>query len=344
MRKQDRWAVAFARSQKGSLSVTALWMLALLSLTAAGLARTILTGLRMESYELRSVEAAWLARAGINHAISVLLSETGFDSTSACDGLTGQWAHSPDVFKWISCGSGFFEVAYAPLEKYPGVSCLYGALDENRRINLNRAPAEVLLRLPGMNQEKLAALLDWRDRDDEPRALGAESAYYLAHHSYPCKNADLDFVEELALVLGFTDDAVRQLAPLVTTYGDGRVNINTAGAGVLETLGLRPQLAQSIAEARWGPDQVPFTADDFVFTSQFDIVGALKSKLMIHLAPEDELLMNRLIAQQLLGVASSHFTISSSGIAMDGQVRKEIKATVERVNRERVKILSWTEE
>ncbi len=329
-------------NQAASLSVTALWILALLTVIAIGLSRHALIDLRLDHYDLRSTEARWLARAGIRHATAVLNMEASADSLNAWDAVTEVWAYSPELFKHVACGNGFFAVGYAIKNDEADVREVYGMVDENRKINLNRAPAEILLRLPGMNAEKVAALLDWRDRDDISEAGGAEAAYYLAlHPSYRCKDADLDCVEELELVRGFTQHDVQRLRPLVTVYGDGRVNINTASAEVLQVLGLRPELVRTIVAARQGPDGEPFTSDDLVFKNAFEISRALHR--LTPLTPDDQIMLNRLAAQGLLGVASSHFTITAVGIAMNGELRQSITAVVHRLSRNRVDIVSWKE-
>lgn len=63
----------------------------------------------------------------------------------------------------------------------------------------------LLLALPGMTEEVADSILDYLDDDDEPRAYGAESEYYLSLPSpYEPKNGPLDSVEELLLVKGVT--------------------------------------------------------------------------------------------------------------------------------------------
>ncbi len=81
----------------------------------------------------------------------------------------------------------------------------YGVSDEAGRINLNTADEATLGALPGMTPDRLDALLDYRDRDDEPRPQGAEQEYYLQlTHPYVIRNGALATVEELLLVRGFT--------------------------------------------------------------------------------------------------------------------------------------------
>ena len=91
----------------------------------------------------------------------------------------------------------------------------------------------------------IEAIIDWLDEDDEPLDFGgAESSYYQGLDTpYGPRNGPMEFVEELLLVKGVTDELyfgtedIPGLASLVTPHGrDGKVNINTADAFVLGAL------------------------------------------------------------------------------------------------------------
>lgn len=80
---------------------------------------------------------------------------------------------------------------------------VFGLVDEAGKLNLNKASQAMLEALPGMTQELAAAIIDWRDTNDELTANGAESEIYLRKQPpYECKNADFESIEELALVNG----------------------------------------------------------------------------------------------------------------------------------------------
>jgi DNA uptake protein ComE-like DNA-binding protein len=123
--------------------------------------------------------------------------------------------------------------------------------DESARLNLNTATSDMLVALPGMTEEIADAILDWRDDDDEPGPLGAESDYYLSLPSpYEAANGPFETVDELRLVKGvdavlFDGDGTAAnpgLRNLVTVRsgernvdreGRPRLNINTADPGQL---------------------------------------------------------------------------------------------------------------
>lgn len=63
----------------------------------------------------------------------------------------------------------------------------------------------LLMGLPGMTEDTAEAILDWIDKDDQPRDYGAESEYYSTLPTpYQPANGPLHSVEELLLVRGVT--------------------------------------------------------------------------------------------------------------------------------------------
>ncbi len=90
----------------------------------------------------------------------------------------------------------------------------YGVTPEASKLNLNAATdteleallTPLLLDLQVQNApELIAALLDWRDEDDEPRPGGAENEYYnTLEPAYLTKNGPFETLEELLLVKGWT--------------------------------------------------------------------------------------------------------------------------------------------
>jgi type II secretory pathway component PulK len=81
----------------------------------------------------------------------------------------------------------------------------FGLVDESSKLNLNNTniTREMLEMLPRMTPELAAAIIDWRDADDQVTNGGAEAdTYALLRPAYYCKNAPFDSVDELRLVAG----------------------------------------------------------------------------------------------------------------------------------------------
>jgi DNA uptake protein ComE-like DNA-binding protein len=144
-------------------------------------------------------EDAYAAAVGGVRRVSELLS----DSLDA----PAEWTNSPTLFRdrYLGTFGGirWLYTVYAANPDDPG-NLRYGVIDESSRINVNTASAEVLASLPGMSNDLVDALIDYRDRDDTPRPEGAEEDYYLAlRYPYRIRNGPLARLEELLLIRGF---------------------------------------------------------------------------------------------------------------------------------------------
>ncbi len=134
------------------------------------------------------------------------------------------------------------------------------------------------------------SILDWLDPDENPRIQGAESDFYQGlNPPYYSKNGPIDDLSELLLIksvrempelywgISVTNYQPGGLSPmagrfnsgvamppvvtvgftnLFTALSDGRINLNTASAEVLEMIpGMNPEMAQAVVAARTGePD------------------------------------------------------------------------------------------
>ena len=79
----------------------------------------------------------------------------------------------------------------------------FALVDEGGKLNLNLATQEMLEALPNMTPEFAAAIIDWRDQDEEVSDGGAEAATYSRLvPSRGIKNAPFDSVDELMMVYG----------------------------------------------------------------------------------------------------------------------------------------------
>lgn len=109
------------------------------------------------------------------------------------------------VWEKVPVGEAVFWFLGRPGERSVASDPVFGLVDEASKLNLNTATQAMLEGLPGMTADLAAAIIDWRDEDDEPSEGGAETeTYMLQEPSYECKNAPFETVEELALVHGAT--------------------------------------------------------------------------------------------------------------------------------------------
>lgn len=84
-----------------------------------------------------------------------------------------------------------------------GVNNAWGLVDEGSKLNLNVVTYEMLSYLPRMTPQLAAAIIDWRDSDDEVTENGAEQETYARRNPpYRAKNTNYESVAELRLVAG----------------------------------------------------------------------------------------------------------------------------------------------
>lgn len=92
-----------------------------------------------------------------------------------------------------------------------------------------------------------AALLDWRDADNTPRALGVESEWYDDHERSVPRDGPFADAREILLVRGFENGSYDSLL----TVGPARLSLNTAPLAVLASVrGLSEEILMRIAEER----------------------------------------------------------------------------------------------
>lgn len=154
----------------------------------------------------------------------------------------------------------------------------FGLVDESAKLNINNTnvTAAMLEMLPRMTPELAAAIIDWRDADDQVTAGGAEAeTYALRRPPYYCKNAPFDSVEELRLVAGATleillgEDLNRNGVLDPNEPDDNRNGL--ADPGILEYLTVHtyePNLASD------GEERVDVNNDDELDNLITDILGS----------------------------------------------------------------------
>jgi general secretion pathway protein K len=131
------------------------------------------------------------------------------------------------------------EIVYPAYDPFgDGVSVLFTVSDETGRLNLNKLVAqnddpdarwfpafERLLEELEVDKSVAEAVVDYIDTNR------------YGPYENTARNAPLASVDELRSVAGVTSAVYNTLAPYVTIYGDGRVNINAAAEPVIMALG-----------------------------------------------------------------------------------------------------------
>ena len=302
--------------EKGTILMIALWILAILMLLTVSLAYRASLEIKLSSLTARRIRAREMAREEIYRLARILKNDK-----NAYDALNEEWA--------LSRGE-------EPIS--------YTFQDEERKINLNTFPREVLSALPGVGEEIASAIIDWRDTDDIPLPGGAEDIYYISlNPPYHCKNKLLESMEELQAIKGVTPELFRTLESIATIYGHGKLNINTASEetlGVLLTgLGSPLSLRDKIILYRQGLDGIEGSADDNIF----DAIMTVKQKLQPNgLIPEEEAAIDTMINRNLIEVKSNCYRVSLKAV-LEGKYKCEVKAVLSKNESSPIKIVYWKE-
>ena len=137
--------------------------------------------------------------------------------------------------------------------------------DENGRMNVNLAPenflADVIESVTGENGTVLAAAIaDWRDEDQSPRANGAETSWYVANGKtdHP-EDGPLQSVQDLANVRGMTPALHGVLMDLFTVHTTNRTfDARWAPEPLLSAMpGATDSFVREVVEARRDGDPLP---------------------------------------------------------------------------------------
>lgn len=255
--------INFRSPRKGFALVLVLGIMVLLAILAAGIAFSVRGEINVAAEFSDKIRARYLAYAGFQK----LLLELAADNPGV-DGYWETWHQLRSDEEGWDFGDGIFIVRVT---------------DETAKLNVNTSDRDTLIAFfaqitgDSVQAEEIAdAIIDWRDPDDEPQPLGAESDYYLnLEQPYRAKNAPFVSPFELLLVRGIAKETfygdpelgVPPLTELVTAYsatpniderGLPRVNINTATREqLLEALGdiLTEEEVDAILRYRDGTQQ-----------------------------------------------------------------------------------------
>ncbi len=276
----------------------------------------------------------YLAEGGVKRAAL----EVRTDETQDFDALNDSWSSNEEDFKEIPLGQGgFFSVKYQVAEGPEEEQYRYGLVDEESRININTASGESLQRLLESAGEVSSqeakditdSLLDWIDEDDDPRGNGAEEGYYAnLQKKHSCPNAKFEVLEELLLVKGMTAEIFDKVKGHLTVYGNGPINVNTAGEAVLRALGMSEGLVEKILRFRRGNDNEEATQDDNVFESAETMADVLNASVGLSQEEVNELIV--VVSAGWVRVKSHHFRGESYGWREDGDFMKKILFVVDR--------------
>jgi general secretion pathway protein K len=236
-------------NQRGVAMILTLLVLTLLVTTGLEFNRAMRVEANLAGNFRDLTQASYIAQSGVEIARALIQ-----EDDPSYDAPDERWAQFEmlAVFSSQLFNEGYFsgQITDENSKFNPnGLIDSYGMVDQKKRNQLER-----LLTLLGHAPEKIDAILDWLDSDEQKRPLGAEREYYSSlKRPYIPKNGPFDFLGEFLLIKGmdaptfYGSDEREGVGKYLTIYSDGKININTAGIPVL--MSLSPRVDQSMAQA-----------------------------------------------------------------------------------------------
>lgn len=307
------------RHREGFVLVVVLWVLAIITVTTIGFGQRAYLDRHAAYYALDHTQAMYMARAAVNRGIVELRNKMVKDYLQEDERritYIGQpWSEKVDIVNQES----YFNLG----EAFAQDGAWFEIEDAERRISINRAPEEILEELPQLDRSVLRRILKRRTEGEHE---GEGSTPFQA-------------LEELLAIEGIDEEAwygadgVPGLRDLLTVWGSGRINVNTA---LPEVLACIPDLGDSSVGAilayRAGTDGELYTRDDRGFKSMQD----LSERTGIEGDPRRAL-------DRYCMVQSAHFKIKGTATRRTGKVRAACSAFAEVVD-SRAKVVAWQEE
>lgn len=304
--------------KNGTILITTLWILAILSVLAVGIGFRVSIEARLSKYNIDKLKAAYFAKAGIYKTRALLLNYANrdFDSIRDCGVTVPPNKDIMNIFT-EKLSDGAFEISYTE----EGVT-RYGMADEERKININKAEYKVLYQLfLGKEPKELAAsIMNWRSPTQLTVEGAQDSEYESLTAPYKCKHADFSCIEELLLVKGMTPEVFESIKDYVTVYTDGKINLNTAPLLVLRAFGLSDQAIGTIILTRNGADNIAGTKDDVAFSNI--------SQAQSFLTDENDKAI--LTNNNTFTTKSNYFRIESKGIVDKSRISAKIVCIVDK--------------
>jgi general secretion pathway protein K len=324
--------IKFLRDNRGMALILTILIVSLIVALTLQFNTSMWSNLHAAANLSDGIKLGCIARSGFNGALAVLYVDA---SSGDVDTLHEPWAHT-GLFSGYS--ASLFDDGRFLVE----ITDLSGRIQINKLVegngNYDDAQKGLLMRFLGspefdLDPEEVGnivdAIKDWIDNPDTDDVTGwggAEDSYYQAlEKPYPCKNAPLEFLEELLLVRGMTKELFygTEERPGISLYlsahGDGKININTAAPLVLRALSERidEDLAEDMVAYREDEDN---DLSDFTWYKRVPGMGDVS------------------IPADLLTVSSNYFEITSEGLK--GSMSKRTKGVVKRKER-KLQVLSW---
>jgi len=264
--------------KQGAALLVSLWVLIILTLIVGSFSFQVALEGMLVSRKKKQFKAEMLARSGVDYARAIIE-----QNQRARELEIEALEDDPDQFMQsaLYVKRGLSTTSSITITNMGTFSVTIESAENGRNVNtLNRAQWIEIFEMANVPSTEWDSLIDcledWIDEGDLHGLNGAESDDpYYEEQGYPVKNGPLDSVEELLLIKYWNEsilygkpaddegDAIYGIADLLTVWGDGKVNLNSASTNVLLSYAeYEDWELEGVLESRKGLDGVEGTLDD----------------------------------------------------------------------------------
>ena len=270
--------LSHSSKKQGAALLVSLWALIILALIVGSFSFQVALEGMLISRKKKQFKAEMLARSGVDYARAIIE-----QNQRARELEIEALEDDPDQFMQsaLYVQRGLSTTSNITITNVGTFSVTIASAENGRNVNtLNRLQWIEIFEMANVPSTEWDSLIDcledWIDEGDLHGLNGAESDDpYYEEQGYPVKNGPLDSVEELLLIKNWNEsilygksaddegDAIYGIADLLTVWGDGKVNLNSASTNVLLSYAeYEGWELEGVLESRKGLDGIEGTLDD----------------------------------------------------------------------------------
>jgi Tfp pilus assembly protein PilX len=300
-----------ARGQKkrrtnacGSVLIFTLWILVCLAVISLGFAHRVRLETKATAYTVANIRSFYRAESAL-YEKAIELMEYGEEGEKEPASENGDEDEK---------------------EEEDDVRCK--VIPEEGKVNVNVAPERLLENLKPIRGSLARAIMKRRLGEDMKAGTQDDVPFRLPEELLTLEDAEV----EPEMWYG-EEEGEPALRDLLTVYGDGKIDLNSAPAEVLEAIpGLDRRLAEQIAAFRAGPDATLGTDDDRKW-DDFEKVRASLKVSAEKLSP----------IREYCKLRSEYYTIRAAASKGGSRATAKIAAVV-RIGMDRFDVVSWRED